>query len=186
MPRAEETLPIARHNDLVIERLPGETVVYDLRTHQVHCLNPAAVRAWELCDGSHTRKDLAEALQRDFDLPSDEAVVDYALASLQKAALLPAYSLETERAQVSRRAVMRRLTRAAGLAALLPSVRTAYAQSGGFIGSCAVAGLCVAGVNDCSPCYIPTPAPDQVLEAQCDKRRCWEGRCRVKHQTNCP
>jgi len=186
MPQDERALPIARHDDLVIERLPGETVVYDLRTHQVHCLNPAAVRAWELCDGSHTRKDLAEALQGEFNLPSDETVVDYVLTSLQKAALLPAHSLEAERTQVSRRAVMKRLTLAAGVAALLPSVRTAHAQSGGFIGSCTVDNRCIAGVNDCSPCYIPLPAPDQVLEAQCDKRRCWEGRCRVKHHTNCP
>lgn len=186
MPVDEWPLPIARRDDLIVEHLPGETVVYDLRTHQVHCLNPAASRAWELCDGRHSRGELADVLQREFDLPSDETVVDCALASLTRAALLPPRPSQPEQAPVSRRAVVRKLALAGGVAALLPSVRSAHAQSGGYIGSCAAENLCISGVNDCAPCFIPTPAPEYALESQCDKRRCWQGACRARSQTNCP
>jgi hypothetical protein len=185
MIQADPTLPLARRDDLVVEQLPGETVVYDLRSHQVHCLNPAAARAWDFCNGRHSRRELSEALQREFGLPNDDAVVDLALASLRKAALLPAQSDPVVSRGHSRRSLMLKLALAAGAAALLPAVRTAHAQVGGYLGSCAADNLCIAGVNDCSPCYIPVPAPQDALEAQCDKRRCWQGNCRPKHQTNC-
>jgi hypothetical protein len=44
-------LPHARSEGLVIRELPEETLVYDLKRHRAHCLNPTAARVWSYCDG---------------------------------------------------------------------------------------------------------------------------------------
>ena len=45
-----------------VERLAGETLVYDLRRHRAHCLNPAATLVWRCCDGRTTVASAAARL----------------------------------------------------------------------------------------------------------------------------
>jgi hypothetical protein len=176
-----QTLPRARREDLLVETLGDELLVYDLRTHRVHCLNLPAARAWEFCDGRHTRAALATFLHREFGLPAESGIVDLALATLQKSDLLP----ETRGVpRISRRSLVRRLALTAGVASLLPTAESARAARS--LASCLQAQECVTGVNDCMPCYIPTPAPDAALLRQCERRRCWQGDCRNLQQTDCP
>src|SRR6266498_3512906 len=49
--RSNPMLPRARTEDLIVEALPTETLVYDTRTHLAHCLNLSAATVWKHCDG---------------------------------------------------------------------------------------------------------------------------------------
>jgi hypothetical protein len=55
--------PRARRDDLEIQRMGEEMVVYDLRSHEAHSLDAMAVHVWELADGSRDVAALAHLLQ---------------------------------------------------------------------------------------------------------------------------
>ena len=54
--------PLARSEDLVIEELEDEVLVYDAKSHQAHCLASAAAKVWRACDGTKDVPALAESL----------------------------------------------------------------------------------------------------------------------------
>lgn len=51
-----------KRKDIINEIVEDETVIYDPRNHNVHHLNPVAGVIWDLCDGSHTTKEIAEEI----------------------------------------------------------------------------------------------------------------------------
>src|SRR5947209_6620461 len=54
------TPPLARRENLLVEDLDDETVVYDLITHKAHCLSPATGAVWRHCEGATTPEVIAE------------------------------------------------------------------------------------------------------------------------------
>lgn len=55
----ETQKPIARREDLVIQEMPGEVLVYDLQSNKAHCLNETAAAIWKSCDGVNTVADIS-------------------------------------------------------------------------------------------------------------------------------
>ena len=53
---------MARSEDLVIEEVEDEVLVYDAKSHQAHCLASAAAKVWRACDGTKDVPALAESL----------------------------------------------------------------------------------------------------------------------------
>lgn len=179
MRSSPEALPLARRDDLLIEELDGELVVYDLRAHQVSCLNPAAAVVWRLCDGARDASQLAAELAARTRLPNDPELALLCLSQLRSADLLmPSEPLPA----VTRRRLMRRLALKAGLAAMLPLVTSVRAEAQVSLASCVHRSQCLLPQNQCSPCY----QGGQVNENQCESRRCHNGDCRPRGQTPCP
>ena len=56
------TLPLAREEKLIVREMPGELLVYDLKSHKAHCLNQTAAFAWRHCDGQPGVPELAAML----------------------------------------------------------------------------------------------------------------------------
>ena len=54
--------PLARSEDLVIEEVEDEVLVYDAKNQQAHCLASAAAKVWRACDGTKDVPALAESL----------------------------------------------------------------------------------------------------------------------------
>lgn len=109
--------PRVRREGLVLQRVEGETLVYDQHAHKAHCLNATAARVFELADGTRSVPELAQALGERLGCDAPE-LVWAALAELDRAGLLEE-ALEVEAAvRRSRRAALKRL----GLGALLPTV----------------------------------------------------------------
>ena len=52
--------PKARQNDLVVQEVFDELVIYDLERNQVHSLNPTAALVWQQCDGQTSPAQLAD------------------------------------------------------------------------------------------------------------------------------
>jgi hypothetical protein len=80
--------PVARDEDLLVEELTDETVVYDNRTKEAHCLSPLAAVVFANCDGRTTIEQLSTLATERLGEPVDESRVVEALAQLQERDLL--------------------------------------------------------------------------------------------------
>ena len=128
--------PRARSQDLIVEALEGELLVFDQQNQECHVLNRAAAAVWRRCDGRTGVPALAAAASEASGLPPRDEIAALALDQLRQARLLEGSADEVSRLRLTRRAVIRRLGLVAGLATLLPAVETivapraAEAQSG--------------------------------------------------------
>ncbi len=146
-------MPRRRQDELVVEELQDETLVYDLKRHKARCLNRTAALVWRHCDGQTSVADVAALLAKQLATPQDEAVVWMALDRLRRARLLSEpVTLPADRAQYSRREVLRTLRRVAGISLLLPVIESIVAPRAAAQASCATS--CV-GLANCSPCKPP-------------------------------
>jgi hypothetical protein len=153
-------LPMRREKDILIEELPGETLVYDQKRHKVHCLNEAAAVVWRHCDGQTTLAQLAKVVREETNLPKSEEVVQFALSHLAKCQLLtdPPDYRNTEAARWSRRDFARKL----GVAAVVvPAVMTimaptAAAGSSNICAATAWNGKTGGGSDNCPGLSCPT------------------------------
>ena len=101
-------MPRARQDELVVEELQDETLVYDLKRHKARCLNRTAALVWRCCDGQTSVAEVAALLGEQSAIPTDEAVVWMALDRLSRADLLSEpVTLPADRAQYSRRQMLR-------------------------------------------------------------------------------
>ena len=138
-------MPRARQDELVVEELPDETLVYDLKRHKAHCLNRTSALVWPRCDGRTTVAEVAALLERELKIPADEAVVWMALDRLGRAHLLSEpVTLPADRAQYSRREVLRTLRRVAGISLLLPVVESIVSPLAAAQASCISLAGCLA------------------------------------------
>lgn len=85
---ADKALPRARTNDLEIQDLEGETLIYDRKRHQAHCMNRLAALVWLHCNGRTTHAEMARILHRDLGVPEDMHLVEAALEDLHEAGML--------------------------------------------------------------------------------------------------
>jgi hypothetical protein len=117
-------LPRRREEDLLVRSLSDETLVYDLKRDQAHCLNATAAAVWQRCDGRTSAAQLAAMLRRECNIGADENVVWLALRQLQKARLLQTrVHPPSNFPRLSRRELIRTM----GVAAALPVVMTILA-----------------------------------------------------------
>lgn len=96
-----------RKTGLFSTLVDGQAVIYDSASRQTHCLNPQALKVWNLCDGRHDRDAMVRALAAEGGLPAGDAgdLVDAALDRfaelelLQQAASLDRRALGTTAAK---------------------------------------------------------------------------------------
>ena len=100
---------LARQGDLVVQEMPDEVLVYDLKQHKAHCLNKTAAFVWQHCDGQTTVTEMANLLKLEVGAPIDEEVIWYALDNLSKADLLEAKLTPPVKDGMSRRRMIRRM-----------------------------------------------------------------------------
>jgi PqqD family protein of HPr-rel-A system len=58
-------------DDLTVEELDGEVVIYDERADDIHHLNPTASIVFSLCDGGSTVKEMARDIANEFGVAAD-------------------------------------------------------------------------------------------------------------------
>ncbi len=158
-------MPRARQDELVVEELQDETLVYDLERHKARCLNRTAALVWRHCDGHTSVAEVAGLLGEQSATPTDEAVVWMALDRLSKAHLLSEpVTLPADRAQYSRREMLRKLRRVAGISLLLPVIESIVAPLAAAQASCVTN---CGGVPDCTPCTAGTNCNRQCCGGNC-------------------
>lgn len=143
--------PPARRDDLVIQQLPGETLLYDPQTHRAHCLNRPAAAVWQACDGARGPEAVRAAAEAALGRPLAPEACELALNQLHEAGLLRRGASPSPR--VNRRDLMRKLGTAALVPAILsltaPPAEAAASNCRTRLQSCTGAGqgTCCAGLN---------------------------------------
>lgn len=79
--------PRARRDDLEIQRMGDELVIYDLRSNEAHALDALATDVFDLADGSRTVAEIAHLLQERRSATTTDDV-EATLASLRDADLV--------------------------------------------------------------------------------------------------
>jgi hypothetical protein len=120
------TRPVARTEGLLVETVGEETVVYDLDTKEAHCLKSLAASVFMYADGDRTASDIAELAAYRMGTPVTEADVTDAVKQLESCALLEAGPLVI-RDGVTRRTVMSRGMKIAGVATATPLIASVMA-----------------------------------------------------------
>ena len=106
MRRKDKGLPVAREEGLLVEPVAGETVVYDEKSKEAHCLSALPAVVFANCDGRTTIEQLASLSAERLGEPVDaESVLD-ALAQLEERELMAVPA--KPRGDLSRRDLMRR------------------------------------------------------------------------------
>src|SRR5262245_36691284 len=105
-----QLFPEARREDLVVQELSDEVLVYDRKLDKAHCLNQTAASVWKYCDGKTRIEDIHRQLEIEFNTPADEQLVWLALDHLGKARLLKeVFAPPEQRSGLSRRELIRRV-----------------------------------------------------------------------------
>ena len=143
--------PISRQDDIVIQELLGEVLIYDLKIDKAFCLNETSAMVWKLCDGTKSVSEIAESINDKVDSPVAEDLIWLALDQLKKENLLSNGSeIVSKFKGVSRREVIKKI----GLAAMvaLPVISSLAAPT-----AAAAQSVCIP-LDD--PCDGKTPCCD--------------------------
>lgn len=131
--------PTAREGELVTQDLPGEVLVYDMRTNRVHCLNESVANVWRLCDGRTRVGEIASQLDKGLgDMQMNEELVWRSLEELQRVDLLTQPLPRGRSRGTSRRELIQKLAYAAVAFPVVSSI-IAPAPAAAASGVCATA-----------------------------------------------
>jgi hypothetical protein len=111
-----------RFDGLEIERAADEVLALKPGATEAYALNQTAAIVFDLCDGEHSKLEMASEIQHRTGLPADEQVVELALNGLAEAGLV-ALDESTAQPGITRRSLVRRLSLSAATLALLPVIQ---------------------------------------------------------------
>lgn len=80
--------PLSRKNNIVVQQIEDETLVYDLITNKAFCLNKTAAEIWQLCNGLNSVSEMTDKLRKRLKTLASEEMVRIALDLLRKDDLL--------------------------------------------------------------------------------------------------
>lgn len=107
----KEKKPKSRQEDIVIQELDGEVLIYDLEKNKAFCLNKTSALVWQACDGKRTVAQISDLLGKQLKSQTDEDIVWLALDQLMKEKLLVTTPDADGRfAGMSRRDVIRKIS----------------------------------------------------------------------------
>lgn len=127
--------PLARKDNLVIQEVGGEILVYDLNTNKAICLNQTSALVWQNCDGEKNALEIAKSIEKELGSNVNEDFVWFAVNQLDKENLLLEDSSMTDKFDgLSRREVIKKIGLASAVA--LPVVAALVAPTAAFAQSC--------------------------------------------------
>ena len=155
-----QVLPLARTDQLVVQELPDEVLVYDLERHKAHCLNKTSAMVWKRCDGRTTVAEMTRRLGRELAAPVDDDVVWLALGQLRRFHLLEEGSGSVGSLKVSRRDLVRKYLPAALAVPLIlsvpaPTPAATASRCAGPFEACESQSDCCPGLNCDGQCFPP-------------------------------
>lgn len=89
----QKTTPIVRKNDLVIQQVDDELMIYDLAINKAFCLNKISYLVWQAADGNKSILEIADFVSKKLNSPVNEDLIWLALEQLKKENLIDKASL---------------------------------------------------------------------------------------------
>ena len=145
--------PLSRKEDLVVQEMNGEVLIYDLRENKAFCLNETSALVWQACDGTKSVADISRSV-------GSEDIVWLALEELKKEKLIDHAAKPSEKfAGMSRREVIKKIGLGSMIA--LPIVASIVAPTAAYAASvcntgatctCTISGMDAGGTGQvCAP-----------------------------------
>ena len=156
---ASKNIPKARENDLVVQELKDEVLIYDLKINKAYCLNETSAAIWNLCDGHNSVSDISRKLSNRLKQLVTDDLVYLALDQLKTDELLSkSDELEIKFNGLSRREAIRKV----GLASMvaLPIIASLVAPTAAMAQS--------PGSNLCEEIECPFAQTQCKLDGVCD------------------
>jgi hypothetical protein len=108
--------------NLILEQLPDELMIFDPDRNKAFCLNQTAAFVWRHCDGRTTVSEMTALLREDTGKPVDGEVIEFALDLLAKDGLLASAVGLPAGKGVTRRALLQKMGTGAAVAVPLVTV----------------------------------------------------------------
>jgi hypothetical protein len=167
--------PKARTEQVLVQEVPNETLIYDLQKAKVHCLNRTSSLVWRHCDGKTSRAELTRIVEKEFAVTNADEIVALALEQLHRRNLveLPGEAWTTVH-RANRRSILKKLAMAATLPLIMtvtaPGARAQFSfvnRENSFV-ACPT-GRCRSSAfnSDCFTFCIPISGAQNALNALC-------------------
>jgi hypothetical protein len=151
--------PLARSENVVVESVGDETVIYDVESHVAHALMPLAAAVYAYADGKNTAAEIAELAAYRLDTTVTEADVLDAVAQLEAISMLSSPVLDVNTG-LSRRQALKTFAAAGAGSMLVLSVATSAASASATCtsvpsnanGTCTKNAMGSAGPGGCNLC----------------------------------
>lgn len=102
--------PVSRKDNIVVQEVDGELLIYDLAIDKAFCLNSTSRLVWQASDGNKSTAEIADFVSKKLNLPASEDLIWFALEQLKKENLIENGSLETSPFKgMKRREVIRKV-----------------------------------------------------------------------------
>jgi hypothetical protein len=139
--------PKSRKDNLVVQELDGEVLIYDLNKNKAVCLNQTSALVWQACDGSRTIADISDAVGKQLNSQVNEDIIWLALDQLSKENLVEKQTESGNKFKgLSRREVIKKA--ALGTVIALPIVTSLVAPLAVHANSsCITGGTCLCDVT---------------------------------------
>jgi len=124
-----EYRPEKRRDELILEKVGDDLLVYDSRHLKAHRLNSITASVLQFSDGTRTVHEIISCLQSELGYPADEELVWFALEKLAKVDLLTEVVSAPQNLDLSRRSLLRKARAAATIVLVLPVVESIVAPS---------------------------------------------------------
>ena len=105
-----EIKPLARRNEIFIQEIGDEVLIYDLKSDKAFALNSTSSTIWQYCNGKNSITEIAEKMSAELKESVSENLVWLALEGLKKEKLIENEAeLTSPFVGVSRRQVIRQI-----------------------------------------------------------------------------
>jgi len=158
--------PKSRKENLVVQELEGEVLIYDLEKNKAFCLNQTSALVWQSCDGSRTIAGITDAVGKQLNSQVNEDLVWLALDQLSKENLIENQgAIENKFVGMSRREAVRKVGFASLIA--LPVIASLSAPASAQTGTCVLGGTCTCTGTNTGQGNICTPAAGSTCNPGC-------------------
>lgn len=139
--------PLAKKDDLVIQEVDGEVLVYDLSANKAVCLNQTSALVWQNCDGKKNAIEIAGEISKKLNTNVSEEMIWFAVNQLNKENLLKPKADYTDKfSGLSRREVIKKI--GLGTMIAIPVVSSLMAPEAAFAQStCNTGAACTCTID---------------------------------------
>jgi hypothetical protein len=128
--------PKTRANEIILQELDKELLIYDLESNKAYCLNETLALVWQMCDGNKSVSEISQLITKKLKSTVGEDFVWLAIEQLKKENLLEnSTEIVVDFNGLSRREMIRKVGLASMIAlpviASLVAPTSAMAQSAG-------------------------------------------------------
>lgn len=176
----KENKPRSRRDNIVVQKLDGELLIYDLNESKAFCLNQTSAMVWQSCDGKKTIAEISDQVGKQLNSQINEDIVWLALDQLGKENLIEnQIEINNKFAGLSRREVIKKV----GLASIiaLPMVSSLVAPPAVHANSACVPG---GGCQCSTPNNSPGATPICATSVACTDNNCRCQRANSGNNTN--